>query len=120
MSKTFKDIWEIYVSSWKAEDTTDKLNLFKKSLDTSCVYNDPLTKAHGWDELINYMLDFHKQIPGGYFLTTYFMAHSNKSIAKWNMNNGEGQVMGDGISYCAYNDDGKLISITGFFETPKG
>ncbi len=75
-------------------------------------------KTTGWDALVAYMLDFHKQIPGGHFVTSYFLAHNKQSIAKWEMRNGEDAVMGEGISYGKYNEAGKLISMTGFFETP--
>lgn len=87
-------------------------------MDDLCTYNDPLIKTIGWDELLPYMLDFHKQVPGGHFITTYFLAHHDQSIAKWEMKNGQNEVIGEGVSYGQYNDSGKLISMTGFFETP--
>ncbi len=118
MDNQFKETWETYVSSWNTELPSDKRVLYEKCLDTSCEYNDPLTKTKGWDELTEYMLDFHKQVPGGYFATTYFLAHNNKSIAKWELKNGEDTVLGDGISYGEYNEKGKLTSMTGFYEAP--
>ena len=120
MSSQFKETWETYSSAWKAENESEKRSLFEKCLDTTCRYNDPLIETTGWDELVSYMLDFHIQIPGGHFVTTYFLAHSNKSIVKWEMKNGENIVLGDGISYGEYNNYGKLVSMTGFFETPPG
>jgi hypothetical protein len=116
MSHNFEQTWDTYTSSWMADSDAEKRKLFEKSLDIACQYSDPLIKANGWDELIKYMQDFHRQIPGGYFVTKYFLAHSNKSIAKWEMRNGDHVVLGDGISYGEYNDNGKLISMTGFFE----
>ncbi len=118
MSHNFKEIWETYVESWKAETAEEKRALFKNCLITSNQYNDPMIKTKGWDELIQYMLDFHQQIPGGHFKTTYFLAHSNKSIARWEMRDGNNTIHGEGISYAEYNEHGKLISETGFFETP--
>ena len=117
MSYDYEKIWGTYTSSWKAESAADKRAIFKTCLDEKCIYNDPLIKTVGWDELVTYMLDFHKQIPGGHFNTHYFLAHSDQSIAKWEMKNGENVVVGEGISYGKYNDSGKLISMTGFFET---
>ena len=118
MSNHFKKKWEIYVSSWKEESASNQQALFEKCLDTSCEYNDPLAKTKGWNELTEYIQSFQKQIPGGHIITTYFLAHNNKSIAKWEMKNRENTVIGDGISYGEYNEKGNLISITGFFETP--
>ena len=119
MSKCFKDTWEIYASSWKTEGSVKKRALFETSLDPACQYHDPLIKTRGWDDLETYMLDFHRQIPGGHFVTTYFLAHSNKSIARWEMRNGANVIVGDGMSYGEYNETGKLISMTGFFELPQ-
>lgn len=113
---TFSKIWEIYVASWKAEETIEKRLLFKQCLDSNCQYHDPMIKTNGWDELEAYMLDFHKQIPGGHFVTTYFLSHSDKSIARWKMCNAEDAVLGEGISYAEYNKNGYLTSMTGFFE----
>jgi len=118
MSDNFKETWEIYVESWKVETAKEKQAIFEKCLDTSNQYNDPLIKTKGWDALIAYMLDFHQQIPGGHFVTTYFLAHSNKSIARWELRNGDQTVIGEGISYGEYNEHGMLTCETGFFETP--
>ncbi len=120
MSNNLEATWETYASSWKVESAVDKRTLFEQCLDSACRYHDPLIKTKGWDELEAYMLDFHRQIPGGYFVTTYFLAHSDRSIAKWEMRNGDNMVLGDGISYGEYNEKGKLVSVTGFFELPKG
>lgn len=117
MSNDDQKTWETYASAWKAESVIDKRALFEKCLDVECEYNDPLMKTKGWDELLAYMLDFHQQIPRGYFVTTYFLAHNCQSIAKWEMLNGENRVVGEGISYGKYNKNGKLVAMTGFFET---
>ena len=119
MSHNFKDTWETYVSTWNVDDAAQKRALFTQCLDPACRYNDPLINTHGWDELETYMLDFHQKIPGGHFVTTYFLAHSNKSIAKWEMRNADNIVLGDGISCGEYHKNGKLIAMTGFFETPQ-
>jgi hypothetical protein len=82
------------------------------------LYRDPLTEAKGHEPLIGYMLAFHAQIPGAHFVTKYFLAHHERSIAKWNLVDGSGNVIGDGISYAEYGSDGKLVAMTGFFEAP--
>lgn len=115
----FKTIWETYTSAWKAETASEKQVIFEQSLAKGAIYTDPLAVTNGWDELIGYMLEFHKQIAGGHFVTTYFLAHNQKSIAKWDMCAADGTKIGEGISYGQYNDDGKLTAMTGFYETPE-
>jgi hypothetical protein len=118
MNDHFRNTWETYAASWKAESADEKRALFAKCLDANCEYNDPLTHTKGWDALLAYMLEFHKQIPGGHFVTRYFLAHHNQSIAKWEMQNAANAVLGEGASYGRYNDHGKLIAMTGFFDAP--
>ena len=118
MNNNHEQTWETYVDSWKTANPKEKRALFEKCLDSACEYDDPLVSTKGWDGLEAYMQDFHQQIPGSYFVTTYFLTHNNKSIARWEMKNAEGIVLGDGISYGEYNSNGHLVSIIGFFELP--
>ncbi len=118
MEHNYEGTWEIYTSAWKAETADEKRALFEKCLAPTSHYTDPMISVTNHDDFIAYMLDFHQQVPGGHFVTTYFQAHHNKSIARWEMKNSEGLVLGEGISYGEYNDEGKLIAETGFFESP--
>jgi hypothetical protein len=118
MSDMYGEIWEAYCSSWRAVSAEEKRGLYEKCLAPDCEYNDPMVKAKGHDELLAYMIGFHQQIPGGHFVTKYFRAHNDQSIACWDMNNGDGAVVGEGISYGKYNAQGRLIAMTGFFDAP--
>ena len=117
MNNDFKTTWETYTTSWNVEDTDSKRKIFETCLDSQCVYKDPMASAQNWDELLGYMAHFHGQFPGATMETQYFSAHNNQSIAKWHMKNGD-ILISEGISYGKYNDAGKLVSMTGFFETP--
>ncbi len=108
--------WETYVSAWKAEDAAAKRDALARSVATNAVYRDPLAECDGRDALLAYMLEFQKQVPGGYFETTYFLAHHGRSIAKWNMLDRSGQAIGHGVSYGEYGSGGELITMTGFFD----
>ncbi len=110
--------WETYVSAWKAATADAKAAALAASVGTQCVYRDPITHAEGHAALIEYMLGFHRQVPGGHFVTTYFQAHHDRSIAKWTMRSADGTIAGEGTSYGEYGADGKLVAMTGFFETP--
>ena len=109
--------WDTYTAAWKASTDAEKQALFVQSLDQHCEYNDPLVATRGWQELTAYMQGFHQQVPGGHFQTKSFNTHHQQSIATWNMLDGKGQVIGEGTSYGKYNDQGKLVAMTGFFAT---
>ncbi len=119
MSDSLQAIWEIYASAWGEPEREKKRALFNRSLDPACVYTDPLTRVEGWADLEQYMAEFNEAVPGGHFVVTDFLTHSNKSIAKWEMKNGEEIVLSTGVSYGEYNDAGKLVAMTGFFEPPE-
>jgi hypothetical protein len=112
-----RETWETYVSAWKETSGDGKRAALIASVAPACVYRDPLTQADGHDALIAYMLGFHQQVPGGHFETTYFLAHHDRSIAKWRMRSGDGTVVGEGVSYGEYDAHGKLSAMTGFFDT---
>ena len=121
-AETFTDpvrkTWETYAASWQAQDSARRHELYQQSLSETCVYRDPLTQASGWNELDAYMQDFQRQIPGGHFVTTWFLTHHQRSVAKWEMRSAAAEVLGIGVSYAEYEADGKIRAMTGFFETP--
>jgi hypothetical protein len=112
--------WETYAGAWKAESREAKRAALVASVAPGCVYRDPLTRADGQDALIEAMLAFHVLVPGGWFETTYFLAHHDRSISKWTMRSAAGDTLGEGISYGEYDGTGRLVAMTGFFETPPG
>lgn len=118
MSTDHRKTWERYTESWKVASPEQKQALLDGSVSPRCVYTDPLTRAEGWSQLIAYMVDFHRQMPGGHFVTRHFAAHHQRSLARWDMLDGAGKVIGDGSSYGEYDETGLLLAMTGFFETP--
>ncbi|MDP9125887.1 MAG: nuclear transport factor 2 family protein [Pseudomonadota bacterium] len=110
--------WETYTSAWQAPTAGAKAIALQASVDAGCVYRDPLTGVVGHAALIDYMIGFHQQVPGGSFKTTSFRAHSARSVATWHMCDAGGAVIGEGISYGEYAGDGKLLAMTGFFDVP--
>jgi len=118
MDNELKAVWERYVSSWEVASLAERRQVFGTCLAPACVYTDPLTQARGWDELDLYMASFQQQVPGGHFVTEQFFAHHGRSAARWKMLSGEGLPLGEGISYAEYDEQHRLVSMTGFFEPP--
>jgi hypothetical protein len=116
MTEAKRANWEKYALAWKETSRERKLAALRESVVPSCTYRDPNTVAEGHEELVAYMLGFQQQVPGAWFDTTYFLAHHDRSIAKWNMVGGTGQVIGDGVSYAEYDERGLLVTMSGFFE----
>lgn len=119
MNNEYQRLWDAYTDAWKVETAEQKRALFRQCLEPECVYRDPLAVTTGWDELCSYMIDFHAMIPGGHFVTRRIRFHHDRSIAEWDMVDGKGTVIGDGISYGEYSKGGKIVAMTGFFDTPE-
>lgn len=114
----FRHTWEIYTAAWRPENVAQRRSLFAQALNEDCEYRDPLMHASGWDALEAYVQNFHRQVPSGHFVTTWFVAHHDRSVAKWEMRGADEVVLGHGVSYAEYARDGKLRGMNGFFDTP--
>ncbi len=109
--------WDTYSTAWKAITGDDKAIALRASVAQEAIYRDPLTQANGHADLLAAMMAFHQRVPGGYFVTTHFQAHHNRSIARWTMHDAAGAVLGDGTSFGEYGPDGRLVAMTGFYAT---
>lgn len=113
-----QDTWDAYSKLWSVPDSESRAPKLGAVLSEGCVYRDPTTRAEGWAELQAYMDFFQQTFPGCSFVTRRFMDHHDHSLANWDMVNAEGEVVSDGCSFGTYGPDGKLLSMTGFFEVP--
>ena len=110
--------WEAYTAAWNAPGADAKMLALRSCADGDCVYRDPLVVAQGHAALVDAMLAFHQQVPGGFFRTTSFRAHHARSAATWQMCGADGGVLGEGLSYGEYGADDRLVAMTGFFDVP--
>lgn len=64
------------------------------------------------------MAELQVNIPGVRFVTTEFKTHHDRSLTHWNMEDGNGNVLGIGASHFVHGTDGRLMQMTGFFDQP--
>lgn len=114
-----KNTWDIYTTSWSETDVAKRLKLFERCLSPDCVYTDPLTQATGYGPLSEYVSGLQRSVPGVRFVTTDFKTHHDQSLAHWNMVDAKGRTLVQGASHGRYDVDGRLKTMTGFFEPPK-
>ena len=118
-NKPIQQTWEHYVQAWNAASNDERFQHFQRALTPDAIYTDPLTLTINLNELSEYMSQFHEQFPGYFFETQHFLSHHQHSIARWEMKDSHGQTISKGISHGRYNDQGFLISATGFYDTPE-
>lgn len=111
----FRNTWDTYTASWKADSEEARLAAYATCLDSDCTYTDPNVEAAGYAEIAAYMAGFQQQMPGGGFVTRNFSAHHTSALVHWDMTDGEGNVVSPGTSIGVFGTDGRLVSMTGFF-----
>ena len=114
-----RDIWELYAQSWGAKSAEEKQQLYTKCLEDDVVYTDPMVQTRGKLELLETMLGFHQQIPGGNFETMEYLTHNQLGAIRWNMKSDTGEIIGNGMSFCEFSHNGLLRRINGFYEIPE-
>jgi hypothetical protein len=119
MKNETKDVWERYVGAWNATSSAERRAAFAQVLAPDCVYADPQTETHGWDELERWMAGFHASMPGTRFVTQTFSAHHGRSVARWQMLSAAGVALGAGISYGQYDAEQRLVAMSAFFDAPE-
>jgi hypothetical protein len=117
---TQQNIWETYTNSWPEVNESKRLQLFERALSPDCIYTDPLIQTIGYEQLSRYMSELQNNVLGVKFATTDFKNHHDRSLAHWNMLDGEGNCLTQGASYGLYGSDGRLTQMSGFFDPPAG
>ncbi len=113
--KTF----ETYQSAWGiAVSAADRERLLKQSVVDDCVYQDPGTECHGHAELIAKIEDASQKGPGATFRNDRFFEHHDKAVIEWTMFDGAGDEFAQGASYVQFAADGRLTTMTGFYDPP--
>lgn len=115
---TLRSQWEAYGDLWTVTDEVNRQSASDGVLDLECTYTDPNVHAAGVTAIMEYMTGFQQTMPGGHFVTRLFVEHHGRSLAHWDMTLGDGTVVGTGASFATYGSDGKLTSMTGFFDAP--
>lgn len=118
MSTEFETTWATYTAAWQAGADAERQALLARAVGPDCHYADPLVQLQGTQALSAYMQDLQRQVPGVHFATRRFMVHHGRSMAQWHMLDGRAQVVGEGISFGEYAEDGRLRRMTGFFDVP--
>jgi hypothetical protein len=118
MSTAFESTWATYTAAWQAGTDEERQALLARAVGPGCHYADPLVQLDGTPALAAYMQDLQRQVPGVHFVTWRFMVHHGRSLAQWQMRDGQAQVVGEGTSFGEYAADGRLPRMTGFFEVP--
>jgi len=110
--ETCQSAWRIEVSS------AERQRLLRDSVAEDCRYQDPGTECHGLGELTAKIEDANARSPGATFRNDRFFEHHDKAVVEWTMLDGAGDEFARGASYVQFGLDGRLATMTGFYDPP--
>lgn len=105
-----------YAGTWGPIDNDERTATFQRVLHEDFVYSDPNIETVGYDDLAAYMNGFQIQVPGGGFTNRHIAKHHDVLLLQWDMTGPDGSVVSPGASFGRIHPDGRLASMTGFYE----
>jgi hypothetical protein len=109
-------LWQPYARIWSADQPTRETEL-EACLADDCLYCDVNGSMEGPAPLSNYMAAFQQQVKGGRFQIQSVIHHHDRMLAEWRLLGPDETVLQTGRSFATLAPDGRLQSITGFFDT---
>ncbi len=109
-------VLDTYARSWGPISNDDRIATFRLVLHEDFLYTDPNMETVGYDDLAEYMNAFQQQVPGAGFLNRHVSGHHDVLLVQWDMLGPDGTVLSPGASFGRMHPDGRLASMTGFFE----
>lgn len=110
-----EQLWRRYAACWSLSASARAVELSACVID-DVTYLDPQTPATGLDGLANYMEGFAQSLPGAGFEIIQVLNHHDRSLARWQLRSRAGAVVQTGTSMAVHAADGRLATITGFFD----
>jgi hypothetical protein len=107
---------DAYLSMWNEPDGERRAAIIRDAWADGARYVDPMLEAHGHSELRAIVDAVQAQFPGQTFRrTTSIDAHHDQVRFGWELVAADGAITVAGIDVGTIGDDGRLVSVTGFF-----
>ncbi len=110
---------DTYLAMWNEPDRATRLALIERAWTTEGRYVDPVQDAQGHDALSAMVDAIQAQFPGQRFRRQSGVdAHHDQVRFTWDLAAPDGAVTVAGVDVGVVAEDGRLVSITGFFGDP--
>jgi hypothetical protein len=120
MSMTTTDIniaVDSYIAAWNETDPAARRRLVAVAVSEDISYLDPILKGDGLDELDGQIEAAQAQMPGAILSRVGEIdTHHDRVRFAWKATNPDGSIAIAGVDFAVIAPDGRLQSITGFFD----
>ena len=110
-------VWQRYSQIWSGERAW-RAGELEACLAADCLYCDVNGALEGHEALSNYMEGFQQSVKGASFRIKSVIHHHDRMLAEWELRGPADAVLQTGRSFATVAGDGRLASITGFFDPP--
>jgi hypothetical protein len=114
---TTDSLWDRYAATWSLDAATRAARL-PACVTGDIAYCDPNGPLQGQQALSDYKGAFRDAVPGGSFRIRSVRHHHDRSLARWTLLGPDGRALQTGTSFGLLAADGRLQTITGFFDPP--
>lgn len=112
-----QEIAERYIATWNEADPQRRRKLIEELWAEDASYIDPLTEAHGRDEINGVIAAVQSQFPGLMFsLVGPVDAHHRQARFTWGLGPAGGEPVVLGFDVAVVDGDGRLTSVLGFLD----
>jgi len=113
---TPQSLWQRYARIWSSEPAIRATEM-EACLADECTYCDVNGVLRGREALSGYMGQFQRTVADGRFEILSVIHHHDRMLAEWKLRGPDGAVLQTGRSFATVANDGRLQSITGFFDS---
>lgn len=110
-------LWRRYAALWTDAPAARDAGLLQ-CVHEHCRYCDPNGEIDGPDALAAYMEGFRQAMPDARFHIERVAAHHGRTSSTWGLRRADGALLQTGRSFATMDEQGRLLHITGFFDTP--
>jgi hypothetical protein len=106
-----------YIASWNDPDPNRRAELIATVWREDGRYVDPLTEAHGREQIAAMIAAVQQQLPGSTMsLVGEIRSHHDIAAFRWQMVSAGGPPLFTGLDFALLDTDGRLRQIAGFWD----
>ena len=116
---SYRATWDRYGDAWRTADPATCKRLVDSCMTADCKVLTPESSSVGHSLLLANIAAFQTQmLPGGGFVTTSFITHNQRALAKWDMVDAKGTILGRGHTYTYYSNPQHIGELADFPDAP--
>jgi hypothetical protein len=112
---TAEQVWNAYLEAYGNVSKEERRRLLTESVSNDVLSTNPGDETQGLESLVAHVEQFQQRLPGSYFKINSLKFHHEQTLAEWTLYKADGAAVTTAHTYGAFNDQGRLNKLIGFF-----